>query len=337
MPKPGKEDSQGGRWTSEEHALFIKGMEQFGRRWTKVADVVGTRTTIQVRSHAQKWEIKVAKDNGVSSGGVSSGLHGYGMPQPTVSVRPPSGNPAKRQREDEPPPAYGHDGYSGYYGGHYAPPSYHGGMPSYEGGGYQPPPHPHDPSSRGGGYGGPPGYPMDTAAYHAGLAQYTQGYGVEPGYGGGGSSGPGYGAGMVYSPHYYPPFSHYDPAYHTEAGGAAAAQQQQQQEQGSAGGASPTRETADQGGQENGDNKDESSEATALFVLQALKSGPAKRAADATDEPDSGGASEPTSMLDTSPLQYASSEEKDAPLLEARSSEEATVESTTAVEESVVF
>jgi GH18 family chitinase len=38
------------------------GMAIYGRRWTKVAEVVGTRTTVQVRSHAQKYEMKVEKD-----------------------------------------------------------------------------------------------------------------------------------------------------------------------------------------------------------------------------------------------------------------------------------
>lgn len=51
-----------GRWTQEEHAAFLRGMQMFGRRWTKVAQVVGSRTTVQVRSHAQKWEIKRAKE-----------------------------------------------------------------------------------------------------------------------------------------------------------------------------------------------------------------------------------------------------------------------------------
>lgn len=37
-------------------------MAIYGRRWTKVAEVVGTRTTVQVRSHAQKYEMKVEKD-----------------------------------------------------------------------------------------------------------------------------------------------------------------------------------------------------------------------------------------------------------------------------------
>ena len=47
--KATRETCTGGRWTQEEHDLFIKGMGIYGRRWTKVADIVGTRTTVQVR------------------------------------------------------------------------------------------------------------------------------------------------------------------------------------------------------------------------------------------------------------------------------------------------
>jgi len=57
-----RQNSRGGRWTPEEHELFLKGKAIHGRSWTKVAEVVGTRTTVQVRSHAQKYEIKVQRE-----------------------------------------------------------------------------------------------------------------------------------------------------------------------------------------------------------------------------------------------------------------------------------
>ena len=53
-----------GRWTDEEHTRFLHGLELFGKKWTKVADVVGSRTTVQVRSHAQKYFQKLEKDCG---------------------------------------------------------------------------------------------------------------------------------------------------------------------------------------------------------------------------------------------------------------------------------
>ena len=50
------EDIEGeGRWTHDEHTRFLRGLELFGKNWTKVTEVVGSRTNIQVRSHAQKY------------------------------------------------------------------------------------------------------------------------------------------------------------------------------------------------------------------------------------------------------------------------------------------
>lgn len=43
-----------GRWTSEEHKKFLEAIEIYGRDWKKVQDYVGTRTSTQARSHAQK-------------------------------------------------------------------------------------------------------------------------------------------------------------------------------------------------------------------------------------------------------------------------------------------
>jgi len=50
-----------GRWSDEEHTRFLHGLELFGRKYTKIAGHVGTRTTVQVRSHAHKYFKKLAK------------------------------------------------------------------------------------------------------------------------------------------------------------------------------------------------------------------------------------------------------------------------------------
>jgi len=51
-----------GRWTKEEHKRFVDAIKVYGKNWKKVEESVGTRTGAQIRSHAQKFFLKVEKD-----------------------------------------------------------------------------------------------------------------------------------------------------------------------------------------------------------------------------------------------------------------------------------
>lgn len=51
-----------GRWTYEEHQAFLEGLKVFGREWKKVATRIPTRTSAQIRSHAQKYFSKLARE-----------------------------------------------------------------------------------------------------------------------------------------------------------------------------------------------------------------------------------------------------------------------------------
>ncbi|KAL7519972.1 hypothetical protein ACHAWX_004724 [Stephanocyclus meneghinianus] len=52
---------QTGRWTREEQERFIQALELYGKEWKKVAAAVQTRTIVQVRTHAQKFQKKLAR------------------------------------------------------------------------------------------------------------------------------------------------------------------------------------------------------------------------------------------------------------------------------------
>merc|ERR1719162_1352640 len=68
-----------GRWTAEEHNLFLQGLELHGKGWKKIAGLIKSRTVVQIRTHAQKYFQKLAKakqngeDVAMAGGGASNG------------------------------------------------------------------------------------------------------------------------------------------------------------------------------------------------------------------------------------------------------------------------
>lgn len=58
-----------GRWTAEEHRLFLQGLEQHGKGWKMIASLIKSRTVVQIRTHAQKYFQKLAKARENGEGG----------------------------------------------------------------------------------------------------------------------------------------------------------------------------------------------------------------------------------------------------------------------------
>ncbi|XP_033291291.1 deubiquitinase MYSM1 isoform X2 [Orcinus orca] len=61
---PTKPASYSVKWTIEEKELFEQGLAKFGRRWTKIAKLVGSRSVLQVKSYARQYFKNKVKSDG---------------------------------------------------------------------------------------------------------------------------------------------------------------------------------------------------------------------------------------------------------------------------------
>lgn len=59
MRKPYTISKQREKWTEEEHEKFLEAIKLHGRAWRQIQEHIGTKTVIQIRSHAQKFFSKV--------------------------------------------------------------------------------------------------------------------------------------------------------------------------------------------------------------------------------------------------------------------------------------
>jgi len=59
--KPYTITKQRENWTEEEHKKFLEALKQFNRDWKKIEEFVGTKSVKQIRSHAQKYFLKIQK------------------------------------------------------------------------------------------------------------------------------------------------------------------------------------------------------------------------------------------------------------------------------------
>ncbi|XP_066453858.1 deubiquitinase MYSM1 isoform X1 [Eleutherodactylus coqui] len=72
---PAKPSNGSVKWTAEEKALFEQGLAKFGRRWTSIARLIGSRTVLQVKSYArQYYKNKCKAENGEKDPKVDSAV-----------------------------------------------------------------------------------------------------------------------------------------------------------------------------------------------------------------------------------------------------------------------
>nr|CAD1830645.1 unnamed protein product [Ananas comosus var. bracteatus] len=62
--KPYTITKQREKWTEEEHEKFLEALKLFGRAWRQIQEHIGTKTAVQIRSHAQKFFSKLERESG---------------------------------------------------------------------------------------------------------------------------------------------------------------------------------------------------------------------------------------------------------------------------------
>lgn len=50
-----------GRWHISEHCRFLKSILSYGTNWAKIRSYIKTRSSVQIRSHSQKYLIRLER------------------------------------------------------------------------------------------------------------------------------------------------------------------------------------------------------------------------------------------------------------------------------------
>ncbi|EEF35801.1 DNA binding protein, putative [Ricinus communis] len=90
--KPYTITKQRERWTEEEHKKFLEALKLYGRAWRRIEEHVGTKTAVQIRSHAQKFFSKVVREG---SGSSTSAVEPIEIPPPRPKRKPMHPYPRK--------------------------------------------------------------------------------------------------------------------------------------------------------------------------------------------------------------------------------------------------
>ncbi|XP_039032154.1 protein REVEILLE 7-like [Hibiscus syriacus] len=90
--KPYTISKQREKWTEEEHRKFLEALRLYGRGWRQIEEHVGTKSAVQIRSHAQKIFSKVVRE---SNGGFEGSIEPIEIPPPRPKRKPVHPYPRK--------------------------------------------------------------------------------------------------------------------------------------------------------------------------------------------------------------------------------------------------
>ncbi|KAL3527397.1 hypothetical protein ACH5RR_012053 [Cinchona calisaya] len=83
--KPYTITKQRERWTEDEHKKFLEALKLYGRAWRRIEEHVGTKTAVQIRSHAQKFFSKVVRESNTGDSGSDKPIE---IPPPRPKRKP---------------------------------------------------------------------------------------------------------------------------------------------------------------------------------------------------------------------------------------------------------
>ncbi|WOL18975.1 protein LHY-like isoform X7 [Canna indica] len=92
--KPYSITKQREKWTEEEHNKFLEALKLYGRAWQRIEEHIGTKTAVQIRSHAQKFFMKLEKE-AVVKGVSPRQIHDVDIPPPRPKRKPSNPYPRK--------------------------------------------------------------------------------------------------------------------------------------------------------------------------------------------------------------------------------------------------
>ncbi|XP_066322305.1 protein REVEILLE 1-like [Miscanthus floridulus] len=115
--KPYTITKQREKWTEDEHRRFLEALQLHGRAWRRIQEHIGTKTAVQIRSHAQKFFTKVVRESSSGSNASAGAAPAIQIPPPRPKKKPAHPYPRKvdggaakkpapelKQLEKPPPP-----------------------------------------------------------------------------------------------------------------------------------------------------------------------------------------------------------------------------------------